>query len=419
MPTSGETTISGEPTTGESGTSSESSSSGSTVATSVEPICGDGVVEGDEACDDGNRDPDDGCDLCAAALFVRWSVEFGGQKPDYPTAVAVAGDGGIYVGGVTNYDTLVVRKFDSAGAVVWMWSGEFGVPSLAATPDGGVVVGGSLPMMDQTSATWVRRFTGDGDEVWTFSEPGEVPGYASASGVEVLGDAVFVTSAEPMDGMTSKLGVRRLDLASGAEVWQQEYDNDGLGVAYSNSAPDGDHLVVFGDLAADMNAVFVQRWDASGALLSTWTWSSPEWAYNGGHGAAVLPDGTTVVAAPGGVQAPEFDGSHLVGFAEDGTIAWAPKIAESWDTAVLGGVAVDGTRALVVGRANLPSSQVVGLLAVYSADGVEQSVRSVAGSSFNCGFEDIATHPDGVIVIGYCQKDQTGVDWWVSMLESP
>jgi cysteine-rich repeat protein len=30
------------------------------------PVCGDGVVEGDEQCDDGNDEPSDGCDACLA-----------------------------------------------------------------------------------------------------------------------------------------------------------------------------------------------------------------------------------------------------------------------------------------------------------------------------------------------------------------
>ncbi|HEY0135161.1 MAG TPA: DUF4215 domain-containing protein, partial [Nannocystis sp.] len=34
------------------------------------PVCGDGVVEGDETCDDGNATPDDGCQECARDSIV-------------------------------------------------------------------------------------------------------------------------------------------------------------------------------------------------------------------------------------------------------------------------------------------------------------------------------------------------------------
>jgi cysteine-rich repeat protein len=38
-------------------------------------VCGDGVVEEDEACDDGNADPDDGCKECARDSIVFISSE--------------------------------------------------------------------------------------------------------------------------------------------------------------------------------------------------------------------------------------------------------------------------------------------------------------------------------------------------------
>lgn len=40
------------------------------------PVCGDGVIEGDEICDDGNDDPEDGCHACArdSIIFVSSKV---------------------------------------------------------------------------------------------------------------------------------------------------------------------------------------------------------------------------------------------------------------------------------------------------------------------------------------------------------
>ncbi len=55
-----------------SGTGGSSSSSTGSPA----PVCGDGVVEGDEACDDGNEIPDDGCQACArdSVIFVSSEI---------------------------------------------------------------------------------------------------------------------------------------------------------------------------------------------------------------------------------------------------------------------------------------------------------------------------------------------------------
>ncbi len=52
-------------TSGEGTTTEASSSTGP-----VPPVCGDGVVEGDETCDDGNATPGDGCQECAKDSIV-------------------------------------------------------------------------------------------------------------------------------------------------------------------------------------------------------------------------------------------------------------------------------------------------------------------------------------------------------------
>jgi len=56
-------------TSGE-GTTSEGSESGSSTTGPMLPVCGDGVVEGDETCDDGNATPGDGCQECAKDSIV-------------------------------------------------------------------------------------------------------------------------------------------------------------------------------------------------------------------------------------------------------------------------------------------------------------------------------------------------------------
>jgi cysteine-rich repeat protein len=61
--------------TGEASTGTTTDAPGSTTdtgeSTAAVPVCGDGVVDGDEECDDGNLVPDDGCsDACAADLRV-------------------------------------------------------------------------------------------------------------------------------------------------------------------------------------------------------------------------------------------------------------------------------------------------------------------------------------------------------------
>lgn len=59
--------------TGESGESSSTGDDTTSGTTAHEPVCGDGIVEGEETCDDMNGIPDDGCNnLCArdSVIFI-------------------------------------------------------------------------------------------------------------------------------------------------------------------------------------------------------------------------------------------------------------------------------------------------------------------------------------------------------------
>lgn len=59
-----------ESSTSENETLSEGSASGSSSTGQETPVCGDGVLEGDETCDDGNLTPGDGCQECAKDSIV-------------------------------------------------------------------------------------------------------------------------------------------------------------------------------------------------------------------------------------------------------------------------------------------------------------------------------------------------------------
>lgn len=82
--TTGSSTSSGDSSSGTtslgSSTSSESTdttSAGTWSGTTGSPpaVCGDGIVEGEEACDDGNETPGDGCQDCAKDSIVFVSSE--------------------------------------------------------------------------------------------------------------------------------------------------------------------------------------------------------------------------------------------------------------------------------------------------------------------------------------------------------
>lgn len=55
--------------------SMESSSTGSESTGTLDPVCGNGLIEVDETCDDGNMTPGDGCQECAKDSIVFISSE--------------------------------------------------------------------------------------------------------------------------------------------------------------------------------------------------------------------------------------------------------------------------------------------------------------------------------------------------------
>ncbi|MEZ4450462.1 MAG: DUF4215 domain-containing protein [Nannocystaceae bacterium] len=70
-------------TTTTDGTTTEDTTTGTTVDTMSDPVCGDGVVEGDEACDDSNTDDGDACtNACALAICGDGLVQVGVEGCD-------------------------------------------------------------------------------------------------------------------------------------------------------------------------------------------------------------------------------------------------------------------------------------------------------------------------------------------------
>ncbi|MBX7080149.1 MAG: hypothetical protein K1X88_13215 [Nannocystaceae bacterium] len=97
-------------------------------STGGDAVCGNAVVEGDEACDDGNRSTGDGCNPdCVRSGEVAWSVVVGDQPVGFDGAFAIEaiGDGDIVVSVSTSLtpDSTAagVWRLDANGSIVWQW----------------------------------------------------------------------------------------------------------------------------------------------------------------------------------------------------------------------------------------------------------------------------------------------------------
>lgn len=282
--TSGDTTSTSASDASTSTSSADSTSEGSSSSSSshgesgyVPPVCGDGVVEGDEECEDGNREPDDGCDnACNHSGVLLWSMDWDGPAGtnDGARGLALAGDGGFvvvgYEGVAGNGADAFVSRRAADGSEIWHRSHDESGGSDEATrvvfdADGGVVAIGYTTTSDVTSA-WIRRYDADGNESWTFADAG-VDG-VGAQGLDVADDGAGTLYAaltqQRMSGASEAIVVV-LDgqLGTAIDTWTfaaAGFDTRGRGVAF-----DGGVLFLANEATASegTNAV-LRRLDTTG-----------------------------------------------------------------------------------------------------------------------------------------------------------
>lgn len=423
------TTGTGEPTTD----TNASDDSASTADTSFKPMCGDGVIAGDELCDDGNFSEEDGCDLCMPTYTVLWEQIVDGPVHDYDLVYAAATTpaGEVFAAGyqtvATDLTDITVRKFASDGRPLWsqVVDGPAGGRDLATavddTPDGGAVVVGQVAIDAEGALTnaWVRRYGPDGATLWTIADDPPIPGRSEANGVLVVDDAVYVIGSEPGATQAFKTIVRRLDLADGAEVWKQEYVAGAtLSAVTTDVALAGDTLLVVGAQDVDKRGIeaTIQRWTTDGALLSTWTWSDPAWPLASPQTVTTLANGAIAMSMRA------YDGTtseaHLVIFADDGTLISDEPLAQTWATAARGLVTDDDGNLVMVGFGHHPQYGPSSFLGVYAADGSELSFTTM-GTAGNNGLIDIERLPTGFAVVGVHGTLETNNDQWIRSLTLP
>ncbi|MBI3934441.1 MAG: hypothetical protein HY316_07085 [Acidobacteria bacterium] len=233
-----------------------------------------------------------------------WLHQFGTAGDDFGDAVA-ADSTGVYVAGLTSgvfagqissgLDDAFVRKYDPGGTLIW--TRQFGTTEsdeafgLAADQTGIYVVGSveaALPGQAflGSSDAFVRKYTADGNEVWTrqFGSPSR----DRAAAVAVTGESVYVAGSTfgALPGQ-SNLGmddffVRKYD-ANGGEQWTRQFGSSSGDFAWSVAAVDASVYVggyTRGALPGHSNAGIGQdpvlrKYDANGNEQWTRQFGSP------------------------------------------------------------------------------------------------------------------------------------------------
>lgn len=154
-----------------------------------------------------------------------WLHEVPNPEEDYVAERTIGvGPGGEIFVGVSDYSgstSDVVRKYGPDGVELWT-STVFGeVADVIATPEGGVIAGGSKQKTEEHYVGWAQLLDADGLSVWDVEyEDSPVEG-SSVSTLAIAGDDVILAGnrgVSPGSG-TSETWLRRADRATGAEAW--------------------------------------------------------------------------------------------------------------------------------------------------------------------------------------------------------
>lgn len=228
----------------------------------------------------------------------RWTTLFGTGAVEFPTAVAVAPSGELFVVGLTRgalpgcsaagADDAFVRAYDRAGKE--LWTAQFGTSQddaangVAVDAAGNVFVTGTTKgtLPGQTSAgaadAFLRVYDRAGKERWTKQFGTSLDDEGAAVVVDGAGQVTVAgATAGAFPGQTSKGRggfVRRFD-AAGAERWTRQFGSGGFDAVHALALHPSGRVLVGGyvgtsaKVAVNAQDAFLQAFDADGA--SPWT----------------------------------------------------------------------------------------------------------------------------------------------------
>lgn len=262
-----------------------------------------------------------------------WTRQFGTSNDEQGRAIAADADGNVLIAGHTGGALqgtpaggrdAFLRKYDSAGNVVW--THQFGTSEVdqglgvAVDTDGsilivGVTEGALLGSSAGSADVFIRKYLAPGGLAWT--RQFGTAGYDTALSVAVDGDGnVLVTGYVEGDLEGSSAGsgdafVRKYDSA-GNEVWTRQFGTAGFDSGVGVAVDANGNVVVTGYVEGELEGsyagaldVFVRMYDSMG--VEVWTDQSGTSGEEYGSGVAVDADGSVLIA---GVTDGALAGSH-------------------------------------------------------------------------------------------------------------
>ncbi|WP_434427338.1 hypothetical protein [Nannocystis pusilla] len=249
-----------------------------TESTTAAAVCGDGVIDAGEGCDDGNLDAEDGCDAsCTPIAAVDWTYTHNGGagQDDVACGVAIDGEGRVFVVGaevVQSRDAWIValapdghelwrKTIDSAGL-------DDAFADVTVDAAGRVFAAGHEELAAGVRSPVIRAFTGEGADLWKFSEAAPAAGASGIDGLALADGALYSTASEAGDQV--RLAIRRHDPASGEAAWKTTTAASASHAYAGGIAESGAQVIAAGaaELAGVLHPLLV-RVEHDGSLATT------------------------------------------------------------------------------------------------------------------------------------------------------
>jgi hypothetical protein len=194
-----------------------------------------------------------------------WTRVFYGGNEAEAFSVQLTTDGGYVLAGWTRINSLpmaFILKTDSLGNLVWNWQDNpaethvSGFYSARQTHDGGYIAfGGVVENQGERMKMYLRRFTSEGDTVWTRTWPDSGLSGAWEGGEVVQTNAGFAVTGIGIDGLV------RLD-SLGNVIWSRDLGGEVKSVV---ALPDGGFAC--SGTQNETGGVFLIRTDTAGDSL--------------------------------------------------------------------------------------------------------------------------------------------------------
>ena len=293
-----------------------------------------------------------------------WTQEFTVSVPGEVQLFRAAADStGVYVVGFTRATSgaitgQFVRKYSAEGEELWTRQLDF-FPSGGVTADtsGVYVAGRDFP----PDSSFLRKYSPDGAELWTirFGDPNN---HYSPHRMAVDASGVYVVGMHYPSGPFA----RKWD-PNGSELWSRQLDTSD---AFIVAAADPTGFYVVGDLGG---SPFLRRYDAGGNELWTRQVATAYAVYPSDVAAdatGVYISGTTSLARPalpGQCRSGSGSDSFVRKYDPDGGEVWTREFGTA-DAAWASSVAVDASGVYVVGRNGTAQVEQSFYLGIFSTE---------------------------------------------------